>query len=92
MTGPRDSAHAYYEISSPFRGYFRVGRALIIEPEAFFRAVRGGSLWGPAQFVFATYLLVLLIFAPFFLPWAIFSISRRPPAPSSRSATAPVAL
>jgi len=63
MTGPRDSARAYadYDIRSPFCGYFRFGRDLIVEPEAFLRAMRGGSLWGPTQFVFVTSLLVLLL-------------------------------
>jgi hypothetical protein len=69
MTGERGPTRTFadYDIRSPLRGYIRVGRDLIVEPEAFFRGVRGGGLWGPTQFVFATYLLVTLLAAPLFL-------------------------
>ena len=78
MTEPRNPvrAHVDYDIRSPFRSYFRGARDLVVEPEAFFRAVRDGSLWGPTQFVFATYLLVLLPVAPFFLLFLATMFSR----------------
>jgi hypothetical protein len=66
MSEPRDfgRAHADYDIHSPFRSYLRVCRDLIVEPEAFFGTVRGGSLWRPTLLVFVTYLLVSLLLAP----------------------------
>jgi hypothetical protein len=78
MTSRRDPARTFadYDIRSPLRSYIRVGRDLIFEPEAFFGAVRGGSLWGPTQFVFATYLLVTLIVAPIFLLALVMMFSR----------------
>ena len=78
MTETRDPARARvdYDIRSPFRSYFRVARAIVVEPEAFFRTTRGGGLWGPTQFVFVTYLLVSLLLAPLFLIVLIPMISR----------------
>jgi hypothetical protein len=78
MTEARDPARTYadYDIRSPFRSYLLVCRDLIVEPEAFFRAVRGGGLWGPTSFVFVTYLLSSLLALLIFVPVLIFMVPR----------------
>jgi hypothetical protein len=76
MTEPRDpaSAHTDFDIRSPFGSYFRVAQDLVLKPEAFFRAVRGGSLWGPTFFVFVTYLLPSLVTLLIFVPVLIYTV------------------
>lgn len=62
VTGPESECGLEdFDPRSPLRSYFRVTRNLAVEPERFFRAVRGGGLWGPTLFAFATYLLVSLL-------------------------------
>jgi hypothetical protein len=89
VSEPRGSVRAYadFDVRSPFRSYFRVCHYLIVEPEAFFRAVRGGSFWRPTLFVFATYLLVSLLFAPFFLVLLAMMISRSASLPNDAFAS-----
>ena len=76
MTEPRDpaSAHTDFDIRSPFRSYFRVALDLMLKPEAFFRAVRGGSLRGPTFFVFVTYLLPSLVTLLISVPLLIYTV------------------
>ena len=48
--------------------------------------MRGGSLWGPSQFVFATYSLVTLIVTPLFLLGPVLVFSRLASSPLANAA------
>lgn len=72
---PGTRSYADFNIRSPFRSYLRTVRDVLVEPEQFFRTIRGSGLWGPTLFVLITYALIPILVAPFILLSLILAIS-----------------
>ncbi len=63
--------YSNFDWRSPFKSYFWVARDIIVEPERFFRAVRGSGYGGPTLLVVAGHLIFSLLTALYVLPFVL---------------------